>query len=195
MKKFGFDLDNTIIDYSYSVLEYCKLMNIENVVSLSDLRFLLKKSENNQENWVKAQSWLYSDGLDYAKLSSGFIELCNILENFGYELAIFSHKTNLGPSQYGSRPFRKLATEWLMGSEINNFFTPSKNVNFYETIDEKVASISSYDPSFYIDDLPKIFKHPIYNRKIKSFLFKANSEDENWLIEINHFLEVKEYLF
>jgi hypothetical protein len=194
MRGFGFDLDNTIIDYSDSVVEFCKLSNIEAKSNLPSLRQTLKKSDLDQESWIEAQSWIYSKGLEYAKISDGLVELCKILEVHGFELAIFSHKTQFGPTRYGSQPFIDFAAKWIAESELNKFFTIGKNVSFFESIDAKVNSINSFGPDYYIDDLLHVFKHPIYNMRIKSFLYKSDSKGEDWLIEINHFSEVKDQI-
>ena len=194
MKKFGFDLDNTIIDYSESVVEFCKLSNIESKVNLSSLRRMLKKSDFDQERWIEAQSWIYSKGLEFAKVSAGLVELCAILEIRGFELAIFSHKTQFGPTRFGSQPFIDFAAEWIVESELSKFFIVGENVNFLESLDEKVKSINTFNPDYYIDDLLRVFKHPIYNTRTKSFLYKEDSKGEEWLIEIGHFSEVKDHI-
>jgi len=194
MRRFGFDLDNTIIDYSDSVVEFCKLSNIESKSNLPSLRQMLKKSDLDQESWIEAQSWIYSKGLEYAKVSDGLVALCKTLEVLGFELAIFSHKTKFGPTRFGSQPFIDYAAKWIVGSELNKFFTIGKNVNFSESIDAKVKSINAFGPDYYIDDLLRVFRHPIYNMRIKSFLYKSDSKGEDWLIKIDHFSEVGDHI-
>ena len=70
MKKnrFGFDLDNTLIDYSQSTVEYCKLNRLQIYKSLRDLRNKIKFEMADDESWQSAQAWIYTEGLDFAKL-------------------------------------------------------------------------------------------------------------------------------
>lgn len=50
-KSFGFDLDNTLIDYSAAVEEYCRIMNINPCTNIGMLREQLRKDNVSDYEW------------------------------------------------------------------------------------------------------------------------------------------------
>ena len=194
MRKIGFDLDNTIIDYSNSVLKYCSLKNIANVDSIEKLRKLLKKSEVNQEHWIEAQSWIYGPGLKYSEVAPNFVNLCSKLKSLDFEISVFSHKTQYGPERFGSQPFRALSLNWIANSVASEYLRDGENIHFFDNLDSKINSIKSYKPDIYIDDLLTVFTHKNYNKRIKSFLYRGEPNNLEWLKILHDFKEVEQFL-
>ena len=90
-KSFGFDLDNTLIDYSAAVEEYCRINNLIPCTNIGMLRERLGKNSSSDLEWQLAQGWLYTEGLQFAEPGLGSIDLCSYLFQAGYKLYIVSH--------------------------------------------------------------------------------------------------------
>lgn len=194
MKKIGFDLDNTIINYAATVRKYCVIKGIPVQNSIDSLRHILKKSENDQGFWIEAQSWIYGPGIESAQLANNFVKLCQKLKEMDYEIKVFSHKTEFGPKEFGSQPFRNFANTWLQNSDAHQYLSPKQNVSYFNSLNEKVAAINKYSPNYYIDDLLKVFAHPDYNRTIKSFIYGRHHKEFDWLFSINDFDQLKSFI-
>ena len=194
MKKIGFDLDNTIIDYASTVQKYCVIKGIPYQDSIDSLRRLLKKSESDQGFWIEAQSWIYGPGIENAQLAKNFVNLCRKLTELNYEIQVFSHKTEFGPKEFGSQPFRYFANIWLQNSEARQYVSPNQNVSYFNSLNEKVAAINRYSPNYYIDDLFKVFAHPDYNRTIQSFIYGKSQKEFDWLFSINDFDQLESFI-
>lgn len=100
-RRFGFDLDNTIIDYGISVEKYCLNANIPKQEKLTSLRSYLRSIDPSDLKWQEAQSWLYIDGLQYAKLNEGIVDLCVYLLSKDINIFIVSHKTHKTQDRFG----------------------------------------------------------------------------------------------
>jgi hypothetical protein len=188
---FGFDLDNTLVDYSESCRQYAKQHGIPEVSSTNELRSLLNSEIESGANWTSAQSWIYGVGLHYASISDFATNLLEQLLQNGWRLSIHSHKTESGPTAYGSVPFRKLMIDWLSASELRNFFNLDSNVFFYGDLDSKVLGIATSDLAIYIDDLPKVFKHVDYPRQVRSYLYRSFDTELDWTIKISSFKDIR----
>lgn len=184
-KKFGFDLDNTLINYSKSVLEYCRSNKLSNCKNISELKQLLKKSDASNYNWQLAQGWLYSHGLKFAEPNSGSIELCSYLKSEGYDLFIVSHKTSHSPDFCGHLPLQDLAAEWIKNSLLLKFFTTSDQIFFEPTKDYKVKKIRELKLGIFVDDLEEVLIHSQFPSGTRRFLLSDST------IQNSHFVTVK----
>jgi hypothetical protein len=184
---FGFDLDNTLINYDLSALEYSKQIGIPNQKTINSLRsYLLTKHGNNY--WTKAQSWIYTAGLANAAISYGALEAIEKLIAANHKVSIISHKTKFGPLKYGSPPFQSAAIQWIENSKIIKYFPNLNNIYFAESVEEKIFMIRERKLSHYVDDLLKIFLMDDYPRHdLKSFLFKPAVESPEWLVRLDSF--------
>ena len=194
MKKIGFDLDNTIIDYSTTVSNFCSIKGIPYQDSINSLRQLLKKSDGDQRFWIEAQSWIYGPGIESARLANNFVKLCRKLIELDCEIKVFSHKTEFGPEEFGSQPFQKFANTWLQNSDANQYLSVNRDILYFNTLGEKVAGIVQYSPNYYVDDLLKVFAHPSYNREINSYIYGNSPEEHDWLVSVNDFEQLETYI-
>ena len=117
-KSFGFDLDNTLIDYSAAVELYSKIKGMIPCSNIKILKEQLGKNSNSDHEWQLAQGWLYTEGLQFAQVGLGSVELCKYLINEKYQLFIVSHKTSHTPDFCGSIPLHDLANNWIKKSEL-----------------------------------------------------------------------------
>lgn len=191
MSHFGFDLDNTLIDYSDSCRQYSQQHGLSEVSSVHELRRLLNSDIESSTAWTSAQSWIYGVGLQYAFISHFAINLLEKLLHKDWQLSIHSHKTKFGPAAHGSVPFRELMIDWLNSSELQNFFRIDSNIFFYDDLDSKVWGIANSDLESYIDDLPKVFKHRNYPRQIRSYLYRSFDRELDWTINISNLKDIR----
>lgn len=190
-RRFGFDLDNTLIDYSISCMRYAEQNNLPKVSNIGQLRELLKNGRGESELWTSAQSWIYGIGLQYAFVSESSINLLQTLVEKGWGVSIHSHKTEFGPSAYGRAPLRKLMKDWLESSTLKSFFNLESNVNFYTELDSKIFGIADAKLDCYVDDLPRIFRHQEFPRSIRSYLYRSHDEELDWVHSIYSFEEIE----
>lgn len=193
MKHFGFDLDNTLVDYSKSCAIYCIKNDIPPMQTIGELRSYFKPGKVDTEDWTIAQAWLYTEGLEFATIVDGAIEFIEKLSDDGWALSIHSHKSQSIPMKFGGFSLRGVFINWFDDSLLKLHFEIGKNVFFYESLAEKLEGISNSNLSHYIDDLPKVFESSSYPRRLKSFLFRNKAEDLDWVTKIDNFTEI-EYL-
>jgi hypothetical protein len=184
---FGFDLDNTLINYNSSALAYSRHNGIPDQNSINSLRGYLL-SQGSEKYWTQAQSWIYTSGLATAEISHGAVEVIRKLVNTDFKISIISHKTEFGPFQYGKVPLRATAIEWLENSELIEFFPNLNNIYFTDSLEDKIGIIRECKLSHYVDDLIKIFLMDDYPKfSLKSFLFKPSFPLPDWLIPLESF--------
>lgn len=177
-KTFGFDLDNTLIDYSGAVKEYCKIKKINVCADIKTLREQLNLNELSDHQWQLAQGWLYTEGLQFAQPALGSIDLCNYLIQEGYRLYIVSHKTFYTPDFCGRIPLRDLATNWIKKSTIAKYFEETNQIYYEPTRDLKVKRICELSLDYFVDDLEEVFTEPEFPINTKCFLInKIHSQN------------------
>jgi hypothetical protein len=192
--RFGFDLDNTIIDYNKAAYIYSRDNLPDEAYSIFELRNYLTNS-GNKDSWTTAQSWLYTEGLKYSVLSPGVLDIFEYLLKRDYELVILSHKTRFTPKRYGRLPLREFAKNWLNSSPLINFFPGMNNIHFVDSLPKKVSLIKSLKILFYVDDLLKIFNSPEYPKNtVKSFIYQSQETLPKWLNKLDHFKEIEKYI-
>lgn len=172
-KKFGLDLDNTLIDYSQSAIEYCKITGLQIHKTLKDLRNHVKYEMNNDESWQSAQAWIYTKGLDYAQLTNGTNEFFKLLRENDFDVAIISHKTSRTPKKHGSQELHLRTLKWLSSRIDSKYFELEENIYFEPTRDEKIQRIRSLKINYFVDDLLEILEDKNFPKAAKKYLFTA----------------------
>ena len=180
-KRFGFDLDNTLIDYSVAVKKYCLNEGLDECKTLDSLRSLLRRSDTSERLWQLAQGWLYTDGLSYARAGQGAVELCEFLKNSDMELMIVSHKTTHTPDFCGQKPLREIATNWINSSELAGYFLGDEQIYFEATRALKVERIQKLKFNYFVDDLVEVFQEPAYPKAVTSFLLSQTGSELTWV--------------
>lgn len=192
-KRIGFDLDNTIIDYSLSTLEYCNLSQLPKFEKTTELKQFLNEKDPSTVNWNIAQSWLYTEGLTYAQIPNGLISLLKWLRDNSFEISVHSHKTSKTPESSGSKDLREPIKKWFLQSELSKFIDFSRNVNFYETQLMKVLGISKSNINFFVDDLVEIFHHPAFSESIQKILISEIEPGNSNVKHFTNFTEIQEW--
>ena len=183
-KRFGFDLDNTLIDYSNAVQEYCLSEGLKECKTLDSLRTLLRRSDTSERLWQLAQGWLYTDGLSYARAGQGAVELCEFLKNSNMELMIVSHKTTHTPDFCGQKPLREIATKWINCSELADYFLGNEQIYYEATRASKVERIQKLEFNYFVDDLIEVFQEPAYPKAVTSFLLSETGSELTWVQDV-----------
>lgn len=183
-KRFGFDLDNTLIDYSNAVQEYCLNEGLNECKTLDSLRTLLRRSDTSGRLWQLAQGWLYTDGLSYARIGQGAVELCEFLKNSNIELMIVSHKTTHTPDFCGQKPLREIATKWINSSELADYFLGNEQIYYEATRASKVERIQKLELNYFVDDLIEVFQEPAYPKAVTSFLLSETGSELTWVQDV-----------
>ena len=190
-KRFGFDLDNTLIDYSNAVQEYCSNEGLGECKTLDTLRILLRESDKTGRLWQLAQGWLYTDGLSYARPGHGAVELCEFLRNSNFELLIVSHKTTHTPDFCGQKPLREIATKWIMGGDLANYFLGNETIYYESTRALKVERIQKLNFNYFVDDLVDVFQEPGFPQDVSSFLLSGIGSELNWVQNVESLSAIK----
>ena len=193
-KKFGFDLDNTLIDYSNAVQKYCSNEGLDECKTLDSLRVLLRESDNTGRDWQLAQGWLYTDGLSYARPSQGALELCEFLRTSDFELLIVSHKTAHTPDFCGKKPLREIATRWIRDGDLASYFLGNKSIYFESTRSLKVERIQKLNINYFVDDLVEVFQEPGYPQDVRSFLLSGAGSELTWVQNVSSLYAIKELI-
>jgi hypothetical protein len=193
-RRFGFDLDNTLIDYSNSVREYCDLNNLEECKTTNDLRLLLRASDTSGRRWQEAQSWLYTEGLNFAHPGFGAVELCEYLRSNEFELKIVSHKTTHTPDFCGGKPLREAASKWVANGELSIYFQDTKKIYFESSRALKISRIQSLDLNYFVDDLKAVFEEPNFPKEVTSFLLQDTVHELPWVQSISSLNELQEII-
>ena len=180
-KRFGFDLDNTLIDYSVAVQKYCSNEGLDECKTINSLRTLLRRSDTTGRLWQLAQGWLYTDGLSYARSGHGAVELCEFLRNSNFELIIVSHKTTHTPDFCGKKPLREIATKWINSSDLADYFLGNEQIYYEATRALKVERIQKLKFNYFVDDLVEVFQEPAYPKNVTSFLLSEAGPELTWV--------------
>ena len=180
-KRFGFDLDNTLINYSVAVQKYCSSEGLDECKTIDSLRTLLRRSDTTGRLWQLAQGWLYTDGLSYAKAEQGAVELCEFLRSSNFELLIVSHKTTHTPDFCGQKPLREIAAKWINSSELADYFLGNEQIYYEATRALKVERIQKLKFNYFVDDLVEVFQEPAYPKAVTSFLLSETGSELTWV--------------
>ena len=190
-KRFGFDLDNTLIDYSVAVQKYCLNEGLDECKTLDGLRILLRESDKTGRLWQLAQGWLYTDGLSYARSGHGAVELCEFLRNSNFELMIVSHKTTHTPDFCGKKPLREIATNWINSSNLADYFLGNEQIYYEATRALKVERIQKLNFNYFVDDLMEVFQDPGFPQDVSSFLLSGTGYELTWVQSVSSLDAIK----
>lgn len=190
-KSFGFDLDNTLIDYSGAVEEYCRIKTLIPCTNIGMLREQLGKNSSSDHDWQLAQGWLYTEGLRFAQPGLGSIDLCKYLIQEGYQLFIVSHKTSHTPDFCGNTPLHDLANNWIKKSSIANYFKETEQIYYEPTRELKVKRIRELALNYFVDDLEEVFNESGFPINTKSFLIYKSSSRNSKIKCVSDFSDLK----
>jgi len=175
--RIGIDLDNTIIDYSYS---FFKTAKEDNLISNRDPKnkkaiksILISKFDENV--WTKLQGKIYGEKIMTAKKYKNFDNFVNCMSSKSIEIFIISHKTKY-PFLGKKTNLHNSANLWIK-KNVNNKIK-KKNIYLETTLSKKIKRIKSLKLDYFIDDLEKVLNHKNFPNNCNKILFGFN-ENKN----------------
>ena len=193
-KRIGFDLDNTLIDYSLSCIKYSEFSELPKIGKTTDLKQHLNKIDPTTKTWNKAQSWIYTKGLSFAKISDGAEELLAWLQSKHYDISIHSHKSEKTPEYSGSLDLRTPMKSWIQSSNLITYLDFDRDIFFYETQDFKVEGISDANLDIFVDDLMAVFNHPRFPGNVVPLLIGNTNPEKTEFEQFSNFFELKRWI-
>lgn len=162
------DLDNTLIDYSLSYSNILKSMKIDlKTESKEKIKRILKSVDDNDYCWRKFQSSLYTVGLNWAKIATGFNDFKILLMNsFNIEFYYVSHKDH-NIDLISRQDSRKLSTQWLISNSILVEEEIKSRLFYCDSVRHKIDTILSLNPIMCIDDLKTVLEELRYSNILK----------------------------
>jgi len=173
--RFGFDFDNTLVNYDIASRIWSKQNNIEHIFTLQDLKEFYRLRRDYQEDWKVVQEWLYTEGLNHASVNVGAWNLIEKLGSQNAELFIVSHKTPESAAKKVDliQPARK----WIEENLSNVPELGANRIYFEATRKSKVKRIASLGLTHFVDDLLEVFQEENYPKNIKSFWLSVDAKN------------------
>ena len=177
---FGFDFDNTIINYDKVFYKAALRQQLINKKVKKDKETIKKKliKERGIREWVKLQSAVYSQEINKAKPNNKLITILKFLKEKKIKFYIVSHKTKF-PYHGKKVDLHKISKNWLDKNIFNKKNKLGKCKYYFETsIKKKIIRIKKLKITHFIDDLKEIIDQlPNHTIKIlfKNGTFKVHS--------------------
>jgi len=165
---FGFDFDNTLINYNHIFFSQAKKRKLINKNIRKNKNNIKKEimRKGNVVEWKKLQSVVYSQKINQAKVNKEMIRILQLLEKEKIKFCIISHKTKF--PYYGKKiNLHKVSNNWLNKNIFNKKNKIKKCPCYFETsLDKKIKRIKSMQVTHFVDDLQKVLD------KIPDSIFK-----------------------
>lgn len=194
--KIGFDLDNTIFDYSEALLLAANStfdISVHSNWKKDSIKTLIQKNFGESE-WTRLQGLLYTQYVNHAKIDENAMRLIEEIDKSGqHHIEIVSHKTTfpiIGPRV----DMRSIATDHFI-TTCETFLGRSLNVliTFTDSLEEKIQYINSNRFDIFVDDLWEVIKHLNIPHKVLFLPSNLPEEDvfvaNNWQ-EVSHLIKV-----
>lgn len=159
--RIGFDLDNTIINYSDLFAKSARQLFSDEIcapcASKEHVKKVVKSKEGNH-GWVRVQAHVYGRLIEEASLYPGFEDFIDELIKQNHELVICSHKT-VSPVENIEfhADFRNAARNFLENSSLSGFVKSGLiDIVFCDSLPSKVAEIRRLECDYFIDDLQAV---------------------------------------
>ena len=183
----GFDIDNTIINYSPCLNwvvqtyfpDHSDLLECIGSDSRVRIRSVCKLPHKNLEKtWQDIQSLIYGPEIERASIFNGFTDsLAALREEDANRFFLVSHKT-----KYASRDInqfydlRKACICFLESQGIVGKKGPItiENIFFCDSLSAKVKMIEELRIDYFVDDLTSVLLHPSFPTRTKGILFDPN---------------------
>lgn len=194
--KFGFDLDNTIFDYT-AVLAFIgehdsRLSSLQNK-NKADIKHYLQ-TNFGKDAWTELQGDIYTKYLHKVEKPTIAKKLLTDLSEQN-QVYVFSHKTQypiIGP-RVDMREAAILTLEafgFPLGKEDGAI-----EINFFNTVREKVQAVESANLNFYLDDLTEILDQLTHkSNNLGYFNPDADLRSKSPYIEFRSWIEVDLYM-
>jgi len=191
--RIGIDFDNTIVCYDEVFFKAACLLGLvpPNLThSKKAVRDYLR-SIGNEDAWTQLQGDVYGTRMNLALPFSGVRFFFHHCYHQNIPIAIISHKT-LYPYLGPKHNLHDAAHLWL---QSQNFSGPPV-AHFELTLEKKLARISAFKCTIFIDDLPELLMEKNFPSGVQKVLFDPNDQySEGPYMRINSWKEIMKRLF
>lgn len=174
--RFGFDFDNTLVNYDVPATAWARAHDLNQVNSLDDLKTHFRRKGEYKLDWLNVQEWLYTEGIREALIEDGVIEVYGHLKKLRAEVFIVSHKTSF--SVKSKLDLRTPANLWIDQVLRKVIDIPKNNIFFEETRNLKISRVAGLQITHFVDDLYEIFDDNSYPKGITNFLLTRNDTEK-----------------
>jgi len=168
-------LDNTLINYDKAAEYWVQKNQLGRIDSVECLKEFYREKKDNVGDWLVVQEWLYTEGLNFANLAHGAIEIFKSLQSHGFSVIIVSHKSNR--SAKSSLDLHSPAREWLADALGEIEFNLDRDLFLEEDRSKKISRIKQERATYFVDDLLEVFLEPEFPREVKGFWLKGKSNE------------------
>jgi len=183
---FGFDFDNTLINYDKIFYNYAiqkKFINKSVKKNKKSIKENLLKKKNFLE-WKKLQSEVYGQKINRAKPNKELITILKLLKKKNIKFYVVSHKTKF-PYFGKKKNLHIISTRWLNNNIFNKKNKLGKGKYYFETtIKKKIKRIKRLKITHFIDDLKEIID--LIPNTVVKILYKKNSFKPNRIKSLIH---------
>jgi len=187
----GIDLDNTIIDYrnafwhtalSTGIFTEKDKISFSNnhgqVPNKNEIKNRLILEEGGNYKWESLQGQVYGQYIHNAGIYPGVANFLLHSKVRGVKVYIISHKTEFGHYDKSQTPLRKAALNFLEQKDLlsGDYGIQEKDIFFFDTRRKKVNKVAELNCTYFIDDLPEIFREDNFPENTTEILFDIQSE-------------------
>jgi hypothetical protein len=195
--RVGIDFDNTLICYeqifSDEAVKKGWLPPSDNPLSKAEVKSELISQDGNDLRWQELQSIVYgTEVILNAPFFAGVIDFFKKIQQYDVELFIVSHKSNYSNFDK-TKDLRHWARQWMSQNNITSYI-PTENINFEETLPEKVERINSLNFHFFIDDLQKVYDHSTFTKNCNKILFNDPESTSKDVLQFNNWSDISFFL-
>jgi len=178
--RIGFDLDNTLIDYSNAFVAAAIKSDLLPGSWQGDknaIRSELRSRKNGEEMWQRLQGQVYGKWINEASLFPAAVKLLARARYRGIDCQIISHKTEFGHFDEARINLRDAALTFLKAHSID----PSgerplvSSIKFATTRSEKLDLIRDAGIDIFIDDLPELLLDKDFPDHVTPMLFDPDN--------------------
>jgi hypothetical protein len=187
----GIDLDNTIIDYrnafwhtalSTGIFTEKDKISFSNnhgqVPNKNEIKNRLILEEGGNYKWESLQGQVYGQYIHNAGIYPGVANFLLHSKVRGVKVYIISHKTEFGHYDKSQTPLRKAALNFLEQKDIlsGDYGIQEKDIFFFDARRKKVNMVAELNCTYFIDDLPEVFREEGFPENTTEILFDIQSE-------------------
>ena len=187
----GIDLDNTIIDYRNAFwhtalstgifTERDKISfsnNHDQVPNKNEIKNRLILEEGGNYKWESLQGQVYGQYIHNAGIYPGVANFLLHSKVRGVKVYIISHKTEFGHYDKSQTPLRKAALNFLEQKDLlsGDYGIQEKDIFFFDARRKKVNKVAELNCTYFIDDLPEVFREEGFPENTTEILFDIQSE-------------------
>ena len=187
----GIDLDNTIIDYrnafwhtalSTGIFTERDKISFSNnhgqIPNKNEIKNRLILEEGGNYKWESLQGQVYGQYIHNAGIYPGVANFLLHSKVRGVKVYIISHKTEFGHYDKSQTPLRKAALNVLEQKDLlsGDYGIQEKDIFFFDARRKKVNKVAELNCTYFIDDLPEIFREDNFPENTTEILFDIQSE-------------------